>query len=134
MTRYLLDTDTLSALVREPTGSVAERIAAVGEAAVATSPVVAGELRFGAARSGSPALAARVEGLLARLPILPIDERVARVYADVRRALEVAGTPIGPNDLWIAAHALVEGCTVVTGNGREFRRVPGLTVEDWRVG
>ena len=134
MTRYLLDTDTLSALVRDPAGRVARRIAAVGEAAVATSPIVAGELRFGAARSGSSALPARVEGLLARRPVLPLDDQVARAYADVRRALELAGTPIGPNDLWIAAQAIADGRTVVTGNGREFRRVPGLGVEDWRDG
>lgn len=132
MTRYLLDTDTLSALVREPAGAVARRIEAVGEEAVATSVVVAGELRFGAVRSGSARLAARVETLLARLPVLPLDERVARAYADVRRALDVAGTPIGPNDLWIAAHAVAEDRTVVTGNGREYRRVPGLGVDDWR--
>jgi tRNA(fMet)-specific endonuclease VapC len=132
VTRYLLDTDTLSVLVREPAGAVARRIAEVGEDTVATSVVVAGELRFGAVRSGSARLAARAETLLARLPVLPLDERVARAYADVRRALEVAGTPIGPNDLWIAAHAVAEDRTVVTGNGRAFRRVTGLSVDDWR--
>lgn len=134
MNRYLLDTDTLSWLVRDPAGAVARRVRAAGEEAVATTPIVAGELRFGAQRSGSDALVERVEGLLARLPVLPLDDRVARAYADVRRALERAGTPIGPNDLWIAAHALAEERVVVTGNGREFRRVSGLDVEDWREG
>ena len=132
MTRYLLDTDTLSSLVRDPAGAVARRIAAVGEESVATTPIVAGELRFGALRSGSEALVDRVEGLLARLPVLPLDARVSAAYADLRRALERAGTPIGPNDLWIAAHALVEERVVVTGNVREFRRVAGLVVADWR--
>jgi tRNA(fMet)-specific endonuclease VapC len=132
VTRYLLDTDTLSSLVRDPAGAVARRIAAVGEERVATTPIVAGELRFGALRSGSEALVERVEGLLARLPVLPLDARVSAAYADIRRALERAGTPIGPNDLWIAAHALAEERVVVTGNVREFRRVKGLMVADWR--
>jgi tRNA(fMet)-specific endonuclease VapC len=130
--RYLLDTDTLSWLVRDPAGAVARRLAAAGEDAVATSPIVAGELRFGARRSGSEALVARVDELLARLQVLPLDDRVARHYADVRGLLKHAGTPIGPNDLWIAAHALAEARVVVTGNGCEFRRVDGLGVEDWR--
>lgn len=131
--RYLLDTDTLSWLVREPAGPVSARLAAVGEGAVATSPVVAGELRFGAARTGSAALVERVEGLLARLPVLPLDDQVVRAYADVRNTLERAGTPIGPNDLWIAAHARADGRTIVTCSGRAFGRVPGLAVEDWRA-
>ncbi len=132
MTRFLLDTDTLSALLRDPGGAVARRIAEAGEESVATSAVVAGELRLGAVRSGSAALVARVETLLSTIPVLALDERVGRAYADVRRTLEVAGTPIGPNDQWIAAHAVVEDRTVVTGNGREFERVPRLGVVDWR--
>jgi len=131
---YLLDTDTLSALVRDPAGAVARRIASVGEEAVATTPIVAGELRFGALRSGSAPLVERVEGLLARLQVLPLDDQVARSYADVRRALERARTPIGPNDLWIAAHALAAERVVVTGNVREFRRVSALAVADWHDG
>ena len=134
MTRYLLDSDTLSWLVRDPAGAVARHAATVGEEALATSPIVAGELRFGAGRSGSAALVERVDELLARLPVLPLDDRVARAYGEVRRSLERAGTPIGPNDLWIAAHALSEERVVVTGNVREFRRVVGLGVEDWREG
>jgi tRNA(fMet)-specific endonuclease VapC len=132
VTRYLLDTDTLSHVLREPSGTVARRIAVVGEQAVATTPIVAGELRFGARRSGSRPLVERVDELLARLQVLPLDDRVAMAYADVRRALERAGTPFPPNDLWIAAHALAEERIVVTGNVREFRRVAGLGVEDWR--
>jgi tRNA(fMet)-specific endonuclease VapC len=132
VTRYLLDTDTLSHVLREPFGTVARRIVGVGEQAVATTPIVAGELRFGARRSGSRPLVERVDELLARLQVLPLDDRVAMAYADVRRVLEQVGTPIGPNDLWIAAHALAEERIVVTGNVREFRRVAGLGVEDWR--
>jgi tRNA(fMet)-specific endonuclease VapC len=132
VTRFLLDTDTLSHLLREPAGAVARRIALAGEEAVVTTPIVAGELQFGARRSGSAALERRVDELLARLKVLPLDDGVARAYADGRRALERTGTPFGTNDLWIAAHALAEGLVVVTGNVREFRRVVGLAVEDWR--
>ena len=132
MSLYLVDTDTLSAPVRDPAGAVARRIASVGEEAVATTPIVAGELRFGALRSGSAPLVARVEGLLARLQVLPLDDQVARSHADVRRALERVGTPIGPNDLWVAAHALAAERVVVTGNVRAFHRVSALAVEDWR--
>lgn len=132
MTRYLLDTESLSALMREPAAAVARRVAEVGEEAVAKSVVVAGERRFGAVRSGSAQLAARVETLLSRLPVPTLVDRVARAYADVRRGLEAAGTPIGPNGPWIAAHAFAEDRTVVTGNVREFRRVSRLSVDDWR--
>jgi len=66
--------------------------------------------------------------------VISLDDQVARAYGDVRRSFERAGTPIGPNGLWIAAHALVEERVVVTGNVRAFRRVVGLGVEDWREG
>ena len=134
MPRYLLDTDTLSRLLREPRGAIAQRIAQGGVDAVATSPVVAGELRFGAMRTGNTALRERVDELIARLPVLPLDDEVAQAYAATRRALERAGTPIGPNDLWIAAHALATERVVVTGNVREFQRVHGLGVEVWHAG
>lgn len=71
-----------------------------------------------------------VEGVLGRFPLLDIDERTARMHAQIWASLRVAGM-IGPNDLWIAASALAYGLTVVTGNVREFDRVPGLSVESW---
>ena len=80
MARYLLDTDTLSWLVREPAGTIARRIAEVGADSVATSPVVAGELRFAAHRSGRAALVERVDELLARLLVVSLDDAVARSY------------------------------------------------------
>jgi tRNA(fMet)-specific endonuclease VapC len=128
---YLIDTDALSDLVRRPDGPVARHIARVGEDDVFTSVIVAGELRYGAARSTSRILADRVEGLLAAITIAPIRPSVARRYATLRAHLASSGTPIGPNDLWIAAHALALGATVVTRNVREFRRVPHLAVERW---
>ena len=132
--RYLLDTNVLSALVRDPQGPVATRIAAVGESAICTSIIVAAELRFGAEKSGSTKLADRVDAILSALEVLPHEAPVDRHYAALRWALVRRGEPIGPNDMLIAAHALCQGLTVVTANVGEFSRVPGLSVENWLEG
>lgn len=132
--RYLLDTDAVSSLIREPKGSTTFHLARQGVDAVCTSIVVAGELRFGARTSGSERLASRVEAILVAIPVLPLDAPADRHYGDIRDALRREGTPIGPNDLWIAAHARSRDLTIVTGNDREFLRVPGLRVENWLSG
>lgn len=129
--RYLLDTNVLSDFIRNPRGPVSERLAAVGESTVCTSIVVACELRYGAAKKGSPRLAERVDEVLGSLEVLPLDRGADRHYAEIRDHLARAGQPIGPNDLWIAAHALALELTLVTHNAGEFARVPGLAVEDW---
>ena len=128
---WMLDTDTLSDLIRNPRGALVQRLGSTEPDAVCTSIVVACELRFGAKRKGSDALTQRVEQLLSSLTVLPLDEPADQHYADIRAALERAGTPIGNHDLCIAAHARSRGMTVVTPNIREFERVPGLRVEDW---
>ena len=128
---YLLDTNILSHLVRQPQGPVAERIAEVGEANVLTSVVVACELRYGAAKRGSRRLRSQVEAVLGALTIRPLESDVERVYASIRVALEKKGTPIGAHDMLIAAHARVLDAVCVTDNVSEFRRVPALRVENW---
>ena len=129
---WLLDTNTLSALMRRPVApGLLQRLATVGDEAVCTSIIVAAEMRFGAQRKGSPALTERVNALLVTITVLPCDGEADRHYADIRAALERSGTPIGGNDLWIAAHARSRGLVLVTHNTREFERVPGLAVEDW---
>ncbi len=128
---YLLDTNILSDMVRNPTGPANVRLALVGADAVITSIIVAGELRYGAQRSGSAPLAAKVEGTLARIPVAGLESHADQIYADLRATLEAAGTPISANDMWIATHALALNCVLVTANEREFQRVPGLTVENW---
>ncbi|MBZ9566144.1 type II toxin-antitoxin system VapC family toxin [Modicisalibacter tunisiensis] len=128
---YLLDTNIVSALVRDPHGPVMERIAAVGEEAVATSIIVAAELRFGARKRGSERLTRQVEILLEVLDVHPFEPPADRHYARLRRQLERAGTPIGPNDMLIAAQALAEQRVLVTANEGEFRRFKGLEVENW---
>lgn len=129
--RYLLDTNIVSELVRDPGGLVKDRIARVGEETVCVSIVVAAELRFGAAKRNSTRLTLQVETILSALPILALESPVDEHYAEIRAALEKAGNPIGPNDLLIAAHARALALTLVTRNAAEFARVPGLIVENW---
>jgi tRNA(fMet)-specific endonuclease VapC len=129
--RYLLDTNIVSDLVRRPAGPVAQHITAVGEEHICISIVVACELRFCAAKSAAPRLVEQLERVLGQLLILPLESPVEEHYAEIRATLERNGAPIGPNDLLIAAHARALGLTVVTGNFREFSRVPGLNVENW---
>jgi tRNA(fMet)-specific endonuclease VapC len=128
--RYLLDTNILSALIRQPQGPVAATLARRGYGTVCTSIVVASELRFGARKLGSKALTDKVDDLLASLLVLSLDAGTDNTYAEIRLQLEQAGTPIGPNDLLIAAHALESGLTLVTDNAVEFGRVTGLQVEN----
>ena len=128
---YLLDTNILSDLIKNPQGSVMRRIAAFGEETVCTSIVVAAEMRFGAMKKGSPTLTAKVEQILDNIEILPLDIDADRHYADIRNDLESRGLMIGPNDLLIAAHARSLGLILVTDNTREFERVPDLPVENW---
>ncbi|MES2723412.1 MAG: type II toxin-antitoxin system VapC family toxin [Pseudomonadota bacterium] len=129
--RHLLDTNILSDLVRNPQGRIAKQITEIGEDAVCTSVIVAAELRFGAAKKGSARLTAQLETVLGALEILPFEAPADVAYGQLRAQLEAEGTPIGGNDMLIAAHALASGCSVVTDNEREFGRVNGLTVLNW---
>lgn len=128
---YLLDTSTLSHLVRQPQGVVAEKIAEVGEANVLTSVIVACELRYGAAKRGSRRLTRQVEAILGAMSIRSLESDVERIYASIRVALEKKGTPIGAHDMLIAAHARALGAVCVTDNVAEFKRVPAVKVENW---
>jgi tRNA(fMet)-specific endonuclease VapC len=129
--RYLLDTNILSDLIRQPQGAIARRIARMGEACVCTSIIVGCELRYGAVRSGSARLVRQVEAVLGAMDVLPFEPDADRHYATIRHALEGKGMAIGANDLLIAAHARAIEAVCVTANASEFRRVPGLRVENW---
>ncbi len=131
MTRYLLDTNIISDLVRNPQGRAARKIARAGERNICTSIVVATELRYGCAKSGSKRLLEAVENLLAEIDVLAFDVPADAEYGRIRTDLEARGTPIGGNDLLIAAHALAASAAVVTANTDEFKRVRGLKVENW---
>jgi len=129
--RYLLDTNIVSDLVRNPHGRVTHRIRKVGEAQVCTSIIVAAELRYGSAKKGSPRLAAQLEAVLAALEVLPFEAPADATYGLLRSRLERSGKPIGANDLLIAAHVITLGHVLVTDNEREFARVDGLSHENW---
>ena len=128
---YLLDTNILSDLIRNPQGVVGARITKAGENTICTSIIVAAELRYGAAKSNSAKLAERIELILSALTILPLEAPADHQYATLRHHLTRQGTPIGPNDLLIATSAIASDLTVVTANVGEFSRVSGLKVENW---
>lgn len=129
--RYLLDTNIVSDLIRNPQGTVATHIRKVGEAQVCTSIIVAAELRYGAAKKGSPRLATQMEKVLNSFDVLPLEAPADAAYSLIRIRLEQAGKPIGSNDMLIAAQAIALGHTIVTDNEREFARIDGLPCENW---
>ncbi len=129
--RFLLDTNIVSDLVRHPQGRAAAKIAEIGEAQVATSIIVAAELRYGAAKKASPRLSAQLEAVLGALDVMALEPPADAAYGNLRAALERAGRLIGPNDLLIAAQTLALEMILVTDNEREFGRVDGLKVENW---
>ncbi len=125
----MLDTNAVSALMREPGGAVARRIGALS-APASISIVVASELRYGAAKKGSDRLTTALEHILAVVEIAPLAEPIDQVYGRLRLRLEREGRPMDANDLLIAAHALSLDRTLVTDD-RAFARVPGLRLENW---
>jgi tRNA(fMet)-specific endonuclease VapC len=132
--KYLLDTNIVSALLRYPSGPVGKRVDIEPDDAIVTSVVVAGELRFGTERVGNAAFSARIAQVIELFPVLPLEAATDRAYAQIRASLEKMGKPIGANDLWIAAHTLSLGLTLVTDNVGEFERVEGLRIENWLRG
>ena len=129
--RYLLDTNILSDLIGTPQGRVMRQISAVGEAQVCTSIIVAAELRYGAAKRGSPRLTAQLEAVLGAFDVLAFEAPADAAYGLLRTRLEQGGQPIGGNDLLIAAQVLSLGYTIVTDNEREFARIEELHRENW---
>jgi tRNA(fMet)-specific endonuclease VapC len=128
---WLLDTNAISAVARNPRGPEGRRLRLLAHGDAVTSIVVLGELRFGLEKKPSEAIERQLDSVLRGIVILPIEEPIERHYASIRASLERRGTPIGGNDCWIAAHAIALDCILVTANEREFRRVPGLRVENW---
>jgi len=127
----MLDTNIVSELARNPQGAVARRIADIGPDAICVSIVTAAELRYGCAKKGSPKLLAQIEAILGSIPVLALDVPADAEYGAIRAELEVAGKPIGPNDLLIAAHAHAVEAVLITANIGEFKRIRDLRVENW---
>lgn len=134
MTLWLLDTNTLSEMMRNPSGPLANKIGATDNNDLCTSIIVACELRFGAEKRGSRKLTESVEATIEDFDVQPLTEDADRHYARLRSDLERKGTPIGQNDMLIAAHALALGAVLVTANTREFSRIEGLKLENWLEG
>jgi tRNA(fMet)-specific endonuclease VapC len=129
--RYMLDTNIVSDLIRNPAGKAAAKIRKLGDERLCVSIITSAELRFGAVKRGSSRLTMLVDQVLGELEILPFEAPADAAYARIRHALEKSGRPIGPNDLLIAAHAIAVGAVLVTANASEFGRVRGLQVANW---
>jgi tRNA(fMet)-specific endonuclease VapC len=130
--KYMLDTNICIYVIREKPAGVLRRFRQTNVKDVCISSITLGELEYGVNRSSQPgrnklALAA----FLAPIQVSPFEDMAAQAYGQVRAVLEKQGTPIGSLDTLIAAHALSLDCTLVTNNEKEFRRVPGLHVQNW---
>lgn len=129
---YLLDTDIFSAIARGRDAELLRRVENLRLEDLAVSLITIGEIRFGLALNPVAVKhLERIELLLDSMRRLPLSWNAIPHYAALRTRLQKKGTPIGPNDLWLAAHALAEDLTLVTANVREFARIPSLRVENW---
>jgi tRNA(fMet)-specific endonuclease VapC len=130
--RYLLDTNICIYIRKKKPERVSQRFHKAGSGEVAISVITYGELLYGASKSEQSARSlATVQEFVRIVPPLPLPENAAEAYGFIRAELESRGEMVGPNDLWIAAHALASGLTLVTNDEREFRRVRGLKMQNW---
>ena len=130
--KYMLDTNVLVHLIRNKSENVKNRLRQENISDVCISSITYAELEYGVSKSSNKEKnALALLTVLSGIKVLPLGESAGKVYGSIRASLEKDGNVIGPNDMLIAAHALAEGLTLVTNNTREFRRVPGLNIEDW---
>jgi tRNA(fMet)-specific endonuclease VapC len=132
--KYLLDTNTCVRYLNGRAPNVRTRLRSEVPADIAVCSIVKAELFYGSMRSQNPQRSiAQQRVFLDQFASLPFDDNCAEHYSRIRAHLAAAGTPIGPNDLMIAAIALAHNLTLVTHNSGEFGRVPGLLIEDWEI-
>lgn len=130
--RYCLDTDTCIHAMKGTYPNIAKMFGQSEPVDFGIPAIVRAELLLGVLKSKAPdRTRATVETFLAPIETIPFDQAGAKHYADIRHDLEAKGTPIGPNDLLIAATARARHLTLITHNTNEFRRVTGLAIEDW---
>jgi len=130
--KYLLDSDVFSLMIKGNDEAINQRMETLARGEATLSVITTGEFFYGVAHSPLSALRTkRAQRLIDFFGVLPIDEPVSSAYGQIRADLRAKGTPIGPNDLWLAAQAKAHGLVMVTRNGREFSRVAGLKVEGW---
>jgi tRNA(fMet)-specific endonuclease VapC len=127
----MLDTNICIYLINDRPASVRKRLAALKPGDAGVSSITVAELAYGVAKTRSARNRAALEGFLLPLEIADFDLDAAIAYGDVRTGVEQKGTPIGPFDLEIAAHAIALDVILVTNNQREFSRVAGLRCENW---
>jgi tRNA(fMet)-specific endonuclease VapC len=128
----MLDTDTCVFITRQNRPRVAHRFRQQRRGDLGISVITYGELHLGAQKSDRPSQMVHALDQFAEIvTVLPLEEGAGRHYAQLRANLEQRGQIIGNNDLWIAAHCLQLGLTLVTNNEREFSRIPNLTIENW---
>lgn len=132
--RYLLDANIVIYIRQKHPKDVLHRFSKLQPGEAGISVIAYGELIYGAMKSSQRQSGLeRLRELSQVLPALPLPEKAAESYGFIRAELESRGEVIGNNDLWIAAHALAAGLTLVTNNEKEFRRVRGLKVQNWAV-
>ena len=130
--RFLLDTNICIYIRQKRPPKVLARFEKLKSGEAVLSVVTYGELWYGAAKSDQRRIAMeRLGALVSFLPVLPLPESAAEAYGEIRAALESKGNAIGGNDLWIASHAKASGLVLVTNDEREFKRIPGLKLENW---
>lgn len=132
MPQYMLDTDTVSFLIRGRTPVLDAHVANVAPKNLCISAVTRGELLYGLKlKDGAHRLEQLIDQFLVRVQCLPWDEAAATRFASIAAELHKAGTPIGGMDAMIAGHAMACGAVLVTNNARHFSRVTGIRVENW---
>lgn len=130
--KYILDTNICIYIAKEKPTSVLHRFEQLRVGEVAMSAITYGELLYGAYKSHyKEKVIKQLEALTHFIPPLPLPTDVAHYYGEIRNTLAQKGTPIGNNDLWIAAHTLSLDITLVTNNEKEFQRISALTIENW---
>jgi tRNA(fMet)-specific endonuclease VapC len=130
--KYLLDTDTFSEMVKGINPGITKRMATLKTGDAALSVITRGEIVFGLqVKSPKPLVKQRMDRLLGAIETLPMITDAASYYGELRAHLRNLGTSIGPNDLWIAAHARTLNLILVTNNTSEFSRVPKMKLDNW---
>ncbi len=130
--KFMLDTNICIYIHRQKHPSVLARFQSTKPGQLVISTITWGELLYGAAKSQKPkAVITLLAEFTSIVPVMPMPRECGRFYGQVRADLESRGLTIGNNNLWIAAHALASGLTLVTNNVREFDRIPSLAIENW---
>jgi len=130
--RYMLDTNICIYIAKHRPPEVRSRFERLKPGQLVMSAITYGELSYGVSKSSQRTQAlTQLEELVQDVPVEELDSRAAETYGEIRANLEKQGQIIGNNDLWIAAHALALNLTLATNNEREFKRIPGLSLENW---